>query len=468
MDTQVPGPAALFRRLAPFTLAAALAFVLIACTVRVHAGTFAFALALTALVVATTVWLPWSRLPGAVRVGPSLVFFVAVAFLREAAGGASSGVGVLVLLPVFWMALHGTRTPLLVVLAGVAGFYFAPVLIVGGTAYPTAGLRAGVLFVVVSAIIGYTVQQLVRHIRSQAEQLERHASDLRRVAQMGRRLSVSPDPRTEVCSAACELSGASFAFLMEPRGSEGLAPTAMVGVDAQRVVSGDDETQRRTLVAFATARRVFNPNVLAMLFEPVVQDGRVVGVLVMGWGDPVPGERRAEFVTLLAAEAALAIEQADLVQELKGLASCDELTGLPNRRAWDATLARALDDHGKHPVCVALLDLDNFKAFNDTRGHQAGDRLLKEAAAAWRNVLRPDDVLARYGGEEFALVLPRCAPDAAAAVLDRLRAATPGGQTCSAGLAMWDGVETEHELLGRADRALYEAKAAGRDCAIVA
>ena len=110
-------------------------------------------------------------------------------------------------------------------------------------------------------------------------------------------------------------------------------------------------------------------------------------------------------------------------------------------------------------MCVAMLDLDRFKDFNDDRGHQAGDRLLKQSAAAWSTQLRTTDMLARYGGEEFALVLPGCT----LSDVERLRAAMPDDQTVSAGIAQWDGEETPELLVGRADRALYAAKKGGRD-----
>jgi diguanylate cyclase (GGDEF)-like protein len=119
-------------------------------------------------------------------------------------------------------------------------------------------------------------------------------------------------------------------------------------------------------------------------------------------------------------------------------------------------------------VCVALLDLDHFKAFNDRRGHQAGDRFLREAAAGWRGALREVDLLARYGGEEFGVILPGCRPDEAAEIVDRLRALTPEGETTSAGVAVWDGAEPADALVARADRALYRAKRGGRDVTVVA
>ncbi len=112
---------------------------------------------------------------------------------------------------------------------------------------------------------------------------------------------------------------------------------------------------------------------------------------------------------------------------------------------------------------MAIIDLDHFKAYNDEHGHPAGDRLLVDAAAAWRARLRRGDMLARYGGEEFAAVLPGCETDHALELVERLRAATPSGSTCSIGLVKWDGRESREELVERADRALYVAKRNGRD-----
>jgi diguanylate cyclase (GGDEF)-like protein len=115
------------------------------------------------------------------------------------------------------------------------------------------------------------------------------------------------------------------------------------------------------------------------------------------------------------------------------------------------------------PLCVAMLDLDHFKLYNDHNGHQAGDRILKEVAAAWRSAVRTTDLLARYGGEEFGLLLPACTLDDAIDVIKRMRVATPDEVTCSIGLANWDFRESAADLVRRADEALYDAKAAGRD-----
>jgi diguanylate cyclase (GGDEF)-like protein/PAS domain S-box-containing protein len=158
-------------------------------------------------------------------------------------------------------------------------------------------------------------------------------------------------------------------------------------------------------------------------------------------------------------------ERHALLRRLETLALTDQLTGLPNRRAWEDTLDRELARAARDglPVCVAVLDLDAFKRYNDDRGHLAGDALLSAAAEAWRTELRGGDVLARYGGDEFAALIPGRALDTAVTVVERLRRAAPEGCTCSAGVAMWDGSESATDLFGRADGALYVAKHSGRN-----
>jgi diguanylate cyclase (GGDEF)-like protein len=165
------------------------------------------------------------------------------------------------------------------------------------------------------------------------------------------------------------------------------------------------------------------------------------------------------------------LREVDLqAHQLRRLARVDELTGLPNRRAWTNELPLAIERarRSAEPLIVAMIDLDFFKRFNDEFGHPAGDRMLKGAAAAWTGQLRAVDQLARYGGEEFIALVPGASLDEAIEVLARLRAVTPAGQSFSAGVAAWDGVETSDELVARADRALYQAKAEGRRRTVVA
>jgi diguanylate cyclase (GGDEF)-like protein len=153
---------------------------------------------------------------------------------------------------------------------------------------------------------------------------------------------------------------------------------------------------------------------------------------------------------------------------LRLLAGTDPLTGCANRRAWDEELHAALvrAERDGHPLSVALVDLDDFKGFNDRNGHQAGDRLLKEVAAAWQTILRMSDVLARIGGDEFAILLPGCSLGMAAQIAERLRCAVPVAK-CSVGVAVWNGVETAEQVLARADAGLYEAKQRGRGQVVI-
>lgn len=157
--------------------------------------------------------------------------------------------------------------------------------------------------------------------------------------------------------------------------------------------------------------------------------------------------------------------RAELVRQLAELARVDGLTGVVNRRAWDEELARGLERarrSGK-PCSVGIIDLDHFKRFNDTHGHQRGDALLRTAAQAFAARLRNDDLIARYGGEEFAVLLHGCDLENAMRLFDRLQGMLPAGQTFSAGLTASEGREDGQAVVARADAALYRAKDLGRN-----
>lgn len=148
------------------------------------------------------------------------------------------------------------------------------------------------------------------------------------------------------------------------------------------------------------------------------------------------------------------------VVRLSELTYSDDLTGAANRRAFDQRLAvehaRVVRSGGELSVC--MIDIDRLKTYNDTFGHPAGDALLRRVVEAWLAVLRPEVLLARIGGDEFALILPDAACEAAEAVIERLRDATPAETTISAGAACWDGHEPIANVIERADAALYRAK----------
>lgn len=164
----------------------------------------------------------------------------------------------------------------------------------------------------------------------------------------------------------------------------------------------------------------------------------------------------------------------EAMEKLEELATHDDLTGLLNRRCFlqrlDEELARC--ERTGMPLHLAMLDLDHFKAINDTHGHGIGDAVLRGFAGLARSELRRTDLVARYGGEEFAVLLPHGSTADIEAVMERLRMATEHMRlaeapevrvTVSGGITRWHPGDSADTLLHRADEALYRAKAQGRN-----
>lgn len=169
---------------------------------------------------------------------------------------------------------------------------------------------------------------------------------------------------------------------------------------------------------------------------------------------------------------------ADALARMQDMATHDELTGLSNRRHMVELLGEEIKRERRRdqPLCIALLDLDHFKRVNDTHGHQAGDDVLRGFAQIAQGSLREVDKLARWGGEEFLLLCPGSTAEQAAIGLTRLRHKLAAAQllpqlpdvavTFSAGTAQYIPGETIEQTVERADKALYQAKAQGRNCTI--
>jgi diguanylate cyclase (GGDEF)-like protein/PAS domain S-box-containing protein len=240
----------------------------------------------------------------------------------------------------------------------------------------------------------------------------------------------------------------------------GFRPAEMLGKNLLDFTHPEDHAR-----ATEEALRVFSGAVSAGLETRVkAKDGTWHWLRTSSVFEPEEGLVYARS-TDVTERKALAAEREELIAEVQSLARSDALTGLPNRRALDDRLpremARAL--RAESGLCLAIVDIDHFKAYNDAHGHLAGDAVLRNCATAWDSQLRGEDTILRFGGEEFLVVLPGCGADDAAEIVERLRAATPESQTCSAGLAQWRPGESVDELVGRADKALYEAKETGRD-----
>ncbi len=178
---------------------------------------------------------------------------------------------------------------------------------------------------------------------------------------------------------------------------------------------------------------------------------------------------------LVALLAWLALRQWRKSRTLRTLAMTDPLTGIASRRAIEMLLDRALAQaaSSKHPLTVLMLDLDHFKSINDRHGHVTGDRVLREAAAIWKQQLRGHDHLGRIGGEEFLILCPDASDDQARSVANRLLEATRAHRvsdidstivlSVSIGIAQSTTEDSRETLLARADAALYHAKHAGRN-----
>jgi diguanylate cyclase (GGDEF)-like protein len=272
---------------------------------------------LTAVTLAAAVWLPWRKLPQWLDALPAYLYVVVVFLLREGTGGGKAAFAPLLLLPLFWLALYGTRAQLAIAFA-LTTLVLALSNFVGDVS--TNDIRFAILAAIITPVVCFTINNIVQELEEKKDELE-------------------------------------------------------------------------------------------------------------------------------------------------SLALTDQLTGLPNRREWERQLPQEIARARRlgTPLCIAMLDLDHFKRYNDERGHQAGDELLRNASMAWLAQLRETDLLARYGGEEFAIALPAADVAHAEEALERLRGSTPDGQTASAGIACWNGTESPHELVARADEALYEAKRTGRD-----
>jgi diguanylate cyclase (GGDEF)-like protein len=173
----------------------------------------------------------------------------------------------------------------------------------------------------------------------------------------------------------------------------------------------------------------------------------------------------------------IALENA--LARIQEIATRDELTGLPNRRSMMALLQEhaLLRARGGLPFYVAMVDLDHFKNVNDTYGHAVGDEALRAFATQAQTVLRNTDVIGRWGGEEFLLLLPESPPGEPTVGIERLRARLAGLVPCpsapelrirfSAGFTRYVEGEPIGQAIERADRALYDAKAGGRNRTVV-
>ena len=214
----------------------------------------------------------------------------------------------------------------------------------------------------------------------------------------------------------------------------------------------------------------------ASILVPLRFMGAVIGLLAV---DRLAGrtfeDHELETVQLCANLAAIAIRNARTYKEMEVQASTDGLTGLYNHRRFQEALAVELAraERYQSPFCLLMMDLDRFKAVNDTVGHQRGDEVLRDVASVLRRCSRESDFAARYGGEEFTMILPHTEVAEARHVAERIRGLVEGltppeteaRVTISIGVASFPADATDTDgILGAADSALLAAKGRGRNC----
>ncbi|RJP48396.1 MAG: diguanylate cyclase [Anaerolineaceae bacterium] len=224
-------------------------------------------------------------------------------------------------------------------------------------------------------------------------------------------------------------------------------------------------------------------NVQAGLCVPMITQGETLGVLYLrGQEADTPLPFNQQLAVTACEQIALALGNLRLRETLRSQSILDPLTGLYNRRFMEETLAREIRraERNQRSLNLIMLDIDHFKEFNDTFGHEAGDAVLRELGQMLKDNTRGSDVSCRFGGEEFVLILPETTAEDARQRAEELREKSRrltvilrgqslGIITISLGLAAYPNHATTGEaLLHAADKALYRAKAEGRDRVVIA
>ena len=242
--------------------------------------------ALTAVIAAAGLLVPWSRLPRWTYIVPPLAYFVVVALLREANDGSVSGYAPLALLPVVWIALNLGRKEVALGIAVGSSVFILPLLIGNPDSYTASDWRRAILWTGVALIVGFCIESIVRDKRAQTRAARDHQSMVAAVAEVSRRLGAEEDSRTLICASAIDIAGVTFAAIWEPDGSGDLVLTGHAGPELGRTRFRAGGELSGTAYAFARGERclvsdavgdpmlsqeeVRRTGVVSMLFEPIV------------------------------------------------------------------------------------------------------------------------------------------------------------------------------------------------------
>ena len=429
-------------------------------------------LTLIGLVVA----LPWQKLPRTADLLPPLLYMVVVTLLRDGLGGAVSAYSTLLILPVLWLAMYGTRAQLAVSVVGVALLLVMPVLLIGEPQYTDVEWRRALLWVTVSGILGLAVQDLVEQVRQRAAALHTVS------AAVGRRTR-EIETRSAICEAAKENAGAQYALLLEPdTNARRLVTTAATDAPVENTEVFISDQAAPAVRTFTGARGHFEQHVeksplvaangtitevASILWHPVPGREAPMGVLAVAWTEPVKRlpETLPSVMEALAAEAASVIERTTLLLRLETVVKVDSVTALPNERAWEEEVPRELSRARRQgtPLSVVILDLGDFELTPEGGVGRRDAELLRSAADRWRVEISASDFLAhRDPPGRFAALLPNAGAEDAEAAAARLRARAPGNRDCAVGVATWNGIELPAALVERAETQVELERAAAR------
>ncbi len=239
-------------------------------------------------------------------------------------------------------------------------------------------------------------------------------------------------------------------------------------------------TQRKSFIEpdlsqeryFNTGAVFYKLGLHTVAYLPLIAKGRGIGSFIVGSKRPhAYSQRLIKLLEQLAAQIAMPLENAQLYARAEKKARVDELTRLYNRRSLDEMIDNEISRHSRYGgvFSLAILDLDSFKAYNDTYGHLSGDRLLTEVGTCISSTIRTADSAFRYGGDEFAILLPHTTLDDAYQVTERVRKKISEKVNCgemsvsaSIGLASWPDHGISHtDIIAAADATLYQAKRKG-------
>lgn len=457
--------------------------------------------------------LPWRRIPHQLNVVVPVVYLGSLLALTLDVGGSTSGVGIVILAPLIWAALYHRPVQMAVVVAAVTGYQvvtsLTPVRIAD-----SALERRLFFWISLAALLCFAAHQLRSRIRLMLNQqqsligeresalaemtrsvskLEQRDRESHLLSELGDTLQacVAYEEAYDVIQLTGEQlfeAGALSLFnssrnLVETVMSWGagnagatlFAPNDCWGLRRGRVHHSDDPR-----LACIHLKQSVHAHALCI---PMVAQGDTIGVFQVFSEEPMGSDGIPALALELAEQVGMSMANFHLRETLRNQSIRDPLTNLFNRRYMEETLLRELARATREltEIGIVQIDIDHFKPFNDTYGHDVGDALLSAFGGLLLSMFRDFDVPCRYGGEEFTLILPNSSLGETAQRAEALRESVrdlqiaaisglstmPRAPTISVGIAAFPLHGSTAEMLIRAaDQALYQAKAAGRDCIV--